>query len=53
MKKFCALFRKFLMTSTGLLTRMSLMTSLLRRKTQLLDLIKIFTVFRGVLVALV
>ena len=40
MKKFCALFSKLLMTSIGLLITLSLMTSLLPRKTRLLALME-------------
>ena len=53
MKKFCVLSSKLLMTSLGLLTRLSLMTSLLPRKTQPLDLMEFHTVSSDVLVALV
>ena len=53
MKKFCALFRKLLMTSIGLLTRLSLMISLLPRKTQPQDLMEFPAVSTDVLVALV
>ena len=44
MKRFCDLLNKLLMTSIGLLIRLSLMTSLLWRKTRLLDLTEFTTV---------
>ena len=47
------LFSKLLMTSIGLLTKLSLMISLLPRKTQSLDLMEFSTVSTDVLVALV
>ena len=52
MKKFYDLFNKLLMTPIGLLIKLSLMTSLLQRKTQLLDLTEFPTVSTDVLVAL-
>ena len=52
MKKFCALSSKLPMTSIGLLTRLSLMTSLLPKRTQPLDLTEFLVVFADVLVAL-
>ena len=52
MKKFYDLFNKLLVTSIGQLNRLSLMTSLLQRKTQLLDLTEFPTVSTDVLVAL-
>ena len=50
-KIFCDMFNKLLMTSVGLLIRLSLMTSLLQRKTRLLALTKFPTVPAGLLVA--
>ena len=47
------MFSKLLMTLIGLLTRLNLMTSLLPRKTQPLDLMEFPTVSMDVLVALV
>ena len=53
MKRFFELFNKLLMTSVGLLIRLSLMISLLPRKTQPLGLTVFPTVSTDVLVALV
>ena len=50
---FCDMFNKLLVTSIGLLIRLSLMISLLGKKTRLLVLTEFLTVFTAVLVGLV
>ena len=50
-KIYCHMFNKLLMTSVGPLIRLTLMTSLLRRKTRLLALTEFPAVSTGVLVA--
>ena len=52
MKKFCALSSMLPMTTSGLLTRLSLMTSLLPRRTHPLDLTEFLMVSTDVLAAL-